>query len=36
MKTTILTALLVILVFPTAHRIGLDRLLFRKRLAETA
>jgi len=31
-----LAALLVILVFPTAHRIGLDRLLFRKRLAETA
>jgi len=31
-----LAALLVILGFPTAHRIGLDRLLFRKRLAETA
>lgn len=30
-----LAALLVILGFPTAHRIGLDRLLFRKRYAET-
>lgn len=31
-----LAALLVVLGFPTAHRIGLDRLLFRKRHAETA
>jgi len=31
-----LAALLVILGFPTAHRIGLDRLLVRKRNAETA
>jgi len=31
-----LAALLVILGYPTAHRIGLDRLLFRKRYAETA
>jgi len=29
-----LAALLVIMGFPTAHRIGLDRLLFRKRYAE--
>ena len=31
-----LAALLVIMGFPTAHRIGLDRLLFRKRYAENA
>ena len=31
-----LAALLVILAYPTAHRIGLDRLLVRKRHAETA
>ena len=31
-----LAALLVIVVFPTAHRVGLDRLVFRKRFAETA
>ncbi|TFH64402.1 MAG: DoxX family membrane protein [Gemmatimonadales bacterium] len=31
-----LAALLVILGYPTAHRIGLDRLLFRKRYAKTA
>ena len=31
-----LAALLVILGYPTAHRIGLDRLLFRKHYAETA
>jgi len=31
-----LAALLVILGYPTAHRIGLDRLLFRKRYANTA
>ncbi len=31
-----LAALLVILGYPTAHRIGLDRLLFRKHYAKTA
>lgn len=31
-----LAALLVIVGFPTAHRIGLDRLLFRKRHQESA
>jgi thiosulfate dehydrogenase [quinone] large subunit len=31
-----LAALLVIVVFPTAHRVGLDRLIFRKRAAEAA
>lgn len=31
-----LAALLVVFAFPTANRIGLDRLLFRKRNAETA
>jgi len=31
-----LAALLVILAYPTAHRIGLDRLLVRKRQTETA
>jgi thiosulfate dehydrogenase [quinone] large subunit len=31
-----LAALLVVVVFPTAHRVGLDRLLFRKRAVETA
>ncbi len=30
-----LAALLVIVVFPTAHRVGLDRFFFRKRSAET-
>ncbi len=31
-----LAALLVVVVFPTAHRVGLDRLLFRTRSPETA
>ena len=31
-----LAALLVIVVFPTAHRVGLDRLVYRKRYAGTA
>jgi thiosulfate dehydrogenase [quinone] large subunit len=31
-----LAALLVVMAFPTAHRIGLDRLLFRNRSAKTA
>ena len=31
-----LAALLVVMAFPTAHRIGLDRLLFRNRTAKNA
>lgn len=31
-----LAALLVVMAFPTAHRIGLDRLLVRKRSSQTA